>query len=202
MTAKFWPPTRRKICSGSWPGSSQIVAEIAAPAEELRELLAQMPEVEHFDVSAMRRRIPACALTPRDGYDLRPAIFLLARERGWMLRELTRSRHSLEDIYVQVTKPNEEEEKLMRIFMTLLRRELAAFFFSINGLRHHRGGDAADRPELCGADDESRQRSVADAGDGDVLPHLFFLADCAAGRAGHHHAAVRAGKIQPARLKR
>ncbi len=51
-----------------------------------------------------------CALTPRDGQDLRPAIFMLARERGWMLRELTRSRHSLEDIYVQVTKPNEEEE--------------------------------------------------------------------------------------------
>ena len=50
------------------------------------------------------------ALTPSDGYDLRPAIFSLARERGWMLRELTRSRHSLEDIYVQVTKPNDEEE--------------------------------------------------------------------------------------------
>jgi hypothetical protein len=27
------------------------------------------------------------------------------------LRELTRSRHSLEDIYVQVTKPTEEEEE-------------------------------------------------------------------------------------------
>ena len=32
------------------------------------------------------------------------------RERGWSLRELTRSRHSLEDIYVQVTRPDEEEE--------------------------------------------------------------------------------------------
>ena len=51
-----------------------------------------------------------CALTPRDGYDLRPAIFALALERGWRMRELTRSRHSLEDIYVQVTKPTEEEE--------------------------------------------------------------------------------------------
>jgi hypothetical protein len=35
---------------------------------------------------------------------------MLARERGWVLRELTRSRHSLEDIYVQVTKPDEEDE--------------------------------------------------------------------------------------------
>jgi hypothetical protein len=41
--------------------------------------------------------------------DLRPQIYLLAQERGWLLRELTRSRHSLEDIYVQVTRPGEEE---------------------------------------------------------------------------------------------
>jgi hypothetical protein len=27
-----------------------------------------------------------------------------------VMRELTRSRHSLEDIYVQVTRPTEEEE--------------------------------------------------------------------------------------------
>jgi hypothetical protein len=42
--------------------------------------------------------------------DLRPNIFAVARERGWTLRELTRSRHSLEDIYVRVTRPDEEEE--------------------------------------------------------------------------------------------
>jgi hypothetical protein len=38
-------------------------------------------------------------------------IFRLALERGWKLRELTRSRHSLEDIYVQVTGPDDEEEE-------------------------------------------------------------------------------------------
>ena len=46
----------------------------------------------------------------RDGLDLRPLVFDLARQRGWPIRELTRSRHSLEDIYVQVTRPAEEEE--------------------------------------------------------------------------------------------
>ena len=30
---------------------------------------------------------------------------------GWALRELSRSRHSLEDIYVQVTKPRTEEQE-------------------------------------------------------------------------------------------
>ena len=91
-------------------GGSQIVAEIAAPAEELRAAWAAMPGIEQFDVAAAEGGFQRCALTPRDGYDLRPAIFTLANERGWLLRELTRSRHSLEDIYVQVTKPNEEEE--------------------------------------------------------------------------------------------
>ena len=90
-------------------GSGQIVAEIAADAGELREAFAQMPGVEQLDVSACDGAFQRCALTARDGYDLRPAIFDLVRERGWVLRELTRSRHSLEDIYVQVTKPNEEE---------------------------------------------------------------------------------------------
>ena len=88
---------------------SQVIAEIAAPAEELRECWAQMAEIEQFDVSPGEGEYFRCALTPRDGVDLRPWIFSLARERGWALRELTRSRHTLEDIYVQVTRPGEEE---------------------------------------------------------------------------------------------
>jgi ABC-2 type transport system ATP-binding protein len=91
-------------------GSSQIIAEIAAPADELRAAWSQMPGIEQFDVSSLDGTFQRCALTPRDGYDLRPAVFALAQERGWVLRELTRSRHSLEDIYVQITRPNETEE--------------------------------------------------------------------------------------------
>ena len=91
-------------------GSSQIIAEIAAPADELREVWSQMPGIEQFDVSPCEGEFQRCVLTPRDGYDLRPAIFALVQERGWVMRELTRSRHSLEDIYVQVTRPTEEEE--------------------------------------------------------------------------------------------
>jgi ABC-2 type transport system ATP-binding protein len=91
-------------------GGSQIVAEIAAPADQLRDLWAQMPGVEQYDVSPGEGDFQRCALTPRDGYDLRPAIFALMLERGWILRELTRSRHSLEDIYVQVTQPADGED--------------------------------------------------------------------------------------------
>jgi ABC-2 type transport system ATP-binding protein len=88
---------------------SQVIAEIAAPPAELRECWAQMAEIEQYDVSPGEGEYSRCALTPRDGVDLRPPIYSLVRQRGWRLRELTRSRHSLEDIYVQVTRPGEEE---------------------------------------------------------------------------------------------
>ena len=88
---------------------TQIIAEIAAPPAELQQCFTQMAEVDQFDVSPCEGEYFRCALTPRDGLDLRPQIFALVRERGWALRELTRSRHSLEDIYVRVTRPDEEE---------------------------------------------------------------------------------------------
>ncbi len=88
----------------------QVIAEIAAPVEQLLDCWAQMAEVDQFDVSPSEGEYFRCALTPRNGLDLRPRIFAVVRERGWTLRELTRNRHSLEDIYVRVTQPDEEEE--------------------------------------------------------------------------------------------
>jgi ABC-2 type transport system ATP-binding protein len=91
-------------------GNSQVIAEIAAPLADLNDCWAQLAEVQHFDVSPCDGEFFRCALTPRDGLDLRPHIFELAQARGWRLRELTRNRHSLEDIYMRVTRPEEEEE--------------------------------------------------------------------------------------------
>jgi ABC-2 type transport system ATP-binding protein len=90
-------------------GNSQVLAEIAAPKSALVECFTQMAEINQFDVSPAEGEYFRCALTPRNGLDLRTVIFSLVRERGWPLRELTRSRHSLEDIYMQVTRPEEEE---------------------------------------------------------------------------------------------
>lgn len=92
-------------------GNGQVLAEIAAPANELCDCWAQTAEIEHYDVSPADGEFFRCALTPRNGMDLRPFVFSLVRERGWYLRELTRNRHSLEDIYVKVTNPPEEEEE-------------------------------------------------------------------------------------------
>ena len=88
----------------------QVIAEIVAPEAELRACWEEVAEVEHFDLSASEGDYIRCALTPRPGVDLRPHIFSLVCERGWKLRELTRSRHSLEDIFVRVTRAEKEEE--------------------------------------------------------------------------------------------
>jgi len=90
--------------------NSRIVAEIAAPEAELEACWAQTAEIEQFDISPTEGQYFRCSLTPRDGVDLRTYVYERVRERGWNLRELTRNRHSLEDIYVQVTQPEEEEE--------------------------------------------------------------------------------------------
>ena len=92
-------------------GGSRIIAEIAAPAGALRELWSRTPEIEQFDVSASDGEFQRCVLTPRDGLDLRAVIFALARDRGWVVRELTRHRHTLEDIYEQIRPADEEEEE-------------------------------------------------------------------------------------------
>ncbi len=91
-------------------GGNQVIAEIAAPEPDLRLAWEAMAEVEHFDVAPSDGDYFRCSLTPRPGVDIRSTVFDLVRKRGWKLRELTRTRHSLEDIFVHVTRSGQEEE--------------------------------------------------------------------------------------------
>src|SRR5437660_948492 len=88
----------------------QVVAEIAAPMTDLKLCWEQLPDVEHFDLAPAEGEYVRCSLVARDGVDLRQQVFSIVCSRGWPLRELTRSRHSLEDIFVRVTRPDKEEE--------------------------------------------------------------------------------------------
>jgi ABC-2 type transport system ATP-binding protein len=87
-----------------------VIAEIAAPFPELMQAWAEVETVMHVDVAPIDGEYSRCSLTPRDGVDLRPTVYEMARERGWRLRELTRGRHSLEDIFVKVTRGEPGEE--------------------------------------------------------------------------------------------
>lgn len=86
-----------------------VVAEIAAPVPELLQAWADVETVMHVDVAALDGEYNRCLLTPQDGIDLRPVVYDMAREHGWRLRELTRGRHTLEDIFVKVTRGEREE---------------------------------------------------------------------------------------------
>jgi ABC-2 type transport system ATP-binding protein len=92
--------------------NGHFIADIAGPLEELKTCWEQMPELAHYTLAATEGDYHRCALTPANGEDLRPKIFALVVERGWRLRELSRVRHSLEEVYIRLTRPESEEEAL------------------------------------------------------------------------------------------
>ncbi len=83
---------------------SRVVAEIAATVESVRDTLRDLPEIESFDISAAAGDYLRVSVSARGGIDLRPLIWELARQQGWALRELTRTRQSLEDIFIHLTR--------------------------------------------------------------------------------------------------
>jgi ABC-2 type transport system ATP-binding protein len=87
----------------------RVVAEVAATDAAVREAFRDVPEVEGFEVSAAAGDYLRVSLTPRNGADLRPVVFEVVRQQGWALRELTRSRHSLEDIFIHLTRKRKGE---------------------------------------------------------------------------------------------
>lgn len=87
-----------------------VVAEIAASADALREAFRDLPEVVRLDLEPLDGEYHRVTLTPRAGADLRPAVFELVRDRNWPLRELTRRHHSLEEIFVHLTRTKKEAE--------------------------------------------------------------------------------------------
>jgi len=100
------PENLQKIFEASRP----VVAEIAASAEELRNCWEAMAEVTHFDIAPAGGEYQRCTFTARAGVDLRPKIYETVRQRGWRLRELTRDRYTLEDVFVRLTRPEKDEQ--------------------------------------------------------------------------------------------
>ena len=89
-------------------GQQRITVELEAEPDVLETAWEEMAAVEHHRITPAEGRFQRCRLTPRDGMDLRPEIAALARTRGWPLRELTRDRHTLEDIFVHITRKDED----------------------------------------------------------------------------------------------
>lgn len=91
--------------------AGHIVTEIAAPLAELKICWEQMPELSHYHItSTPGEDYHRCTVVAANGQDLRPQIFALVQARGWKLRELTRARYTLEDIYIRLTRRETEED--------------------------------------------------------------------------------------------
>ncbi len=88
----------------------QVVAEVEAPEVALLEAFRDLPEVEHVEVQPLDGNWRRVSLIPRGGVDLRPLVAAEVRDNGWPLRELTRSRQSLEDIFIHLTRGKVRED--------------------------------------------------------------------------------------------
>jgi len=88
----------------------QVVAEVEASEAALLEAFRDLPEVEHVEVQPLDGNFRRVSLVPRGGVDLRPLVYAEVRENGWPLRELTRSRQSLEDIFIHLTRGKVKED--------------------------------------------------------------------------------------------
>lgn len=86
-------------------GRARYVVE--AQGEGIPEALASLEGVHAHEATAVENRIRV-SLEGEGEQELRPEIFALARERGWVLWELHRERASLEDVFRQLTSEREE----------------------------------------------------------------------------------------------
>jgi hypothetical protein len=80
---------------------------VEAQGEGIPEALASLQGVDAHEATAVENRIRV-SLEGEGDQELRPEIFTLARERGWVLWELHRERASLEDVFRQLTSEREE----------------------------------------------------------------------------------------------
>ena len=101
---------RTEDLEGTLSLGGQVVAEVEAPVQALRDAFRDLPGVETVDVQPMDGAYQRVTLSPRNGADLRLLVSEETRSRGWPLRELTRGRHSLEDIFVHLTRGKVREE--------------------------------------------------------------------------------------------
>jgi ABC-2 type transport system ATP-binding protein len=91
-----------------------ITAEVRGPGTEVQAKMRTVEEVESVECRVGDDGVVHVTAQPKAGTDPREAIYRLVVANGWTLRELTRSRTTLEDIFVQVTREEDEAEEERR----------------------------------------------------------------------------------------
>ena len=79
-----------------------MIAEIKGDRKDVEAGVGLLAGVDTVDASAENGWV-TLTVNPKAGEDLREAIFRLAHDKGWSLREIRREGGSLEDFFVKVT---------------------------------------------------------------------------------------------------
>ena len=88
-----------------------VQAEVRGPPEEVRQAIRDIPGVESLTTESTSYGTVRIQVQPEGGNDLREEIYEVVKRNGWVLRELSRNRTTLEDIFVQITREEDEAEE-------------------------------------------------------------------------------------------
>jgi ABC-2 type transport system ATP-binding protein len=91
-----------------------INVEVRGPGSEVQAKMRVVEGVDSIECRMGEDNIVRVTAQPKPGADPREAIYRLIAANGWALRELSRSRTTLEDIFVQVTREEDEAEEERR----------------------------------------------------------------------------------------
>ncbi len=91
-----------------------IQVEVRGPGSEVQARLRTIEGVESISARLLEDGCVRVAVTPKPGEDPRERIYQTVATNGWTLRELTRTRTTLEDIFVQITHEEDEAEEERR----------------------------------------------------------------------------------------
>ena len=91
-----------------------IQVEVRGPGSEVQAKLRAIEDVESISAKVIEDGYVRVMLTPKPGTDPRENVYKIVSANGWTLRELMRSRTTLEDIFVQITREEDEAEEERR----------------------------------------------------------------------------------------
>jgi ABC-2 type transport system ATP-binding protein len=87
-----------------------IRVEVRGPSADVQAKLQSVEGVESVTVTDVEDGFVRVLAQPKAGFDPREAIDQAVSSSGWTLRELSRARTTLEDIFVQITHEEDEGE--------------------------------------------------------------------------------------------
>jgi ABC-2 type transport system ATP-binding protein len=91
-----------------------IRVHVRGPATEVEAKLRSLPGVESLTAKVGEDSVVQVMVQPKAGADPREEIFRVVAGSGWTLRELSHARTTLEDIFVQITRNEDEAEEERR----------------------------------------------------------------------------------------